>query len=499
MSVDTKLHFELADFANEFYRVFYKRVVDIEMQEQIGLLLNNSANPVASFLDICANSLELKTKDLYSLIRGQYNSEGDISWFGQSGTIVVKKTPVYVSIPSDYPSVQTLVLATDVGKKEITISPGEAYKIRSISEFGAQVYSISAKNVYVPSEIGLPDGRSLGFQVSAGNRNQIVVRDNKKNEGPLFLVAVSGSLKEWRVLSLITEDLLRRNIDCAIFRENDPKFDEFVSGKSNICFIIASADTFFLCERRMDNATYIYAEHGIAPFKGYSYSAHYKNYDHVMLPSNFLRDRVENLHGKLKSVDITGYPVISTVKVLESDIDILFAPTWSHNFDHIRAAQELVEACVNSGLRIAYVGHPDSLSSLAQELKEKLVEVEDIYVALGRSKSVITDFSSVGIEAAVLGIPVMLMSIFSLDDFESRLHVNGTIRVPHLEKKIWDIGPLVNKNNVLEEYKKITNSNDYFAHSRSEWAAFCHSVPVEQSRNLSAESVIKYIRQQNDE
>jgi len=493
-SASNRHSFELTDFAIEFYRIFYKRVLDIEMRDQIPLILQNSSNPVASFLEICANSNELKTRDLYFLINGQYDSEGDVCWFGQSGTVVVKNYPIYVSIPSDYPTEQKLTLATEHEKNEILIRPGEAYKIRSNSKFGAEVYSITAENVYVPSEHGHSDGRHLCFQISAGNRNQIVVKTEKKLETSINLVAVSGSLKEWRVLSLIAEDLSRKNVECAIFKENDPNFDKFISDKSNLCFIVASADTFFLCERRVDNALYIYAEHGVAPFKGYSYSAHYQNYDHVLLPSNFFRSRIEDLHGKLKSSDVVGYPVISTVEISYRDIDILFAPTWSHNFDHIRAAQDLVQTCINSGLRIAYVGHPDSLIGLDQSLTEKLINVDDIYWALGRSRSVVTDLSSIGIEAAVLGIPVMLMPAFSLDDFEHRLYQNGTIRVPHMEEKVWDIGPSVNKNNILLEYEKLMTSSEYFSNARTEWSEFCHSVPVHETRRLCVDSIIKFIQ-----
>lgn len=451
----------LLEIADEFYRIFYGRNLDDGMSAKISSLINSSSNPIAEFFENCANSGEFKTKDLYLSISGQYDTESNICWYGPSATFVVKRSPIYVSIPKDFPNVQKLSLVSDISCTEITLHPGEARKIRATSSLGAQVYSVKSQYVYRPSDHGRPDGRELCYQVGAGDRNHVIIREKTSLNTSPCLVAVSGSLKEWRVLSIIVANLVAKGIKCDLYKENDSAFNEYISQKDNLCFIIASADTFFLCERRVDNARYIYAEHGIAPFKGYSYSAHYKNYDHVMLPSNFLRSRLEELHGPLQSVDIVGYPVISTVNIKIPDIDILFAPTWSHNFDHIRAAQSLVETSVESGLRIAYLGHPDSLIGLNQTLRNKLVEVDDIYEALGRSKSVVTDFSSIGIEAAVLGIPVMLMPIYSLDDFDSRLHQNGVIEVPHCKGKQWDIGPLVDEKNIVSEYLKLMSSVDH--------------------------------------
>jgi len=481
------------DFAKEFYRVFYRRTLDEEMANKVSFLLKESDNPIAAFLENCANSGEFKTRDLYVPVSGQYDTEANTCWFGPNATLVVKRHPVYVSLPHDYPTSQELIVRSDLDNRKIILHPGESYKIRAISELGAQAYSITAKNIYRPSEYGRPDNRALCYQISAGNRNQVVVRDMNVTKTYPDLVAVSGSLKEWRVLSLLVRKLQEIGINCSLFKENDQDFDTHIAGKDNICFIIASADTFFLCERRVDHALYIYAEHGIAPFKGYSYAAHYKNYDHVMLPSDFLRDRIEKLHGQLSSADIVGYPVISTVNIKSSDIDILFAPTWSHNFDHIKAAQTLVETCITSGLRVAYVGHPDSLTGLDQTLKGQLIEIDDIYTALGRAKSVVTDFSSVGIEAAVLGIPIMLMPIFSLDDFERRLYKNGRIKVPHLESKEWDAGPIVNEENIIDEYEKLTGSAEYYQKARQDWAEFCHSVPLNDSLNLSIRSILDFL------
>ncbi|MGI4720217.1 MAG: hypothetical protein ACRYGO_19230 [Janthinobacterium lividum] len=483
----------MLDLAREFYRVFYRRNLDDAMASKIATVLQTSPNPIADFLENCASSAEFKTRELYVSVNGQYDTEAETCWFRQSATIVVKRHPVYVSIPHDYPTCQTLTIRTEQDSRVITLKPGEAHKIRNTSRLDAQAYSITAEHIYCPADYGKGDRRTLCFQVSAGNRNHIVVRNRELPAGAPQLVAVSGSLKERRVLAVIAAKLQEYGLTCPIFDERDSKFDAYIAGKSNLCFLIASSDTFFLCERRVDNARYIYTEHGIAPFKGYTYAAHYKNYDHVMLPGDFWKSRIEEIHGKLNSADIVGYSVISTVDMSRQDIDILFAPTWSHHFHHIRAAQSLVEVCVNAGLRVAYVGHPDSLTGLDHSLRNRLVPADDIYQVLGRSKAVITDFSSVGVEAAVLGIPVILMPIHSLDDFAVRLHQNGQIRVPYYENKIWNAGPLINESNIVSEFEKLMASKDYYAAERQEWIELCHPIPPKMSVELSARSVVEFL------
>jgi hypothetical protein len=483
----------IKDVISSFYNVFYGRQLDPLMINRIKSLVEVSDDPYRDIFKIINASSEFRSFAEYIPIAGHYDRESQLCWFRREATLMFKEIPLYLSIPREFPHSQALTI-TRLGQIEKhSLFPGEAVKLRKLSSLLGEVVQIDASSQWS----SFNDVRKLAFQASTGSRELKILRESPTEPLKPPIIAVSGSPKEYRILSILTEGLNQEGITVHLFHQSDAKFSQYVAARSGpLCFLIASADTFFLCEREVDQAIYIYIEHGIAPFKGYTYAAHYHNYDHVMLPSDFWKNRIEAIHGPLKSCQVVGYPVVGTVPLgLKKYIDVLFAPTWCTSKQDVSLIRKLTKLTCDVGLRVAFAGHPDSLLGLGETDFEKLVEISDVYDALAKTRVVVTDFSSVGIEAAALGLPIAITRRNYCDDFDQEYNHGGLLEVPHSGGVIWDIGPEVDENNCVDLLQSlcVQAGRDAFREKRETWVKFCHTPPVLQSRQMAIDSVIQFL------
>jgi hypothetical protein len=483
--------FEVQALIESFYNVFYGRKSDSLINEYMQEIIRNSNNPLLEFFLLCKNSKEFKSNQKYIPISGDFDSEKNFTWFSQEGIILVKHIPIYLSIPFDFPKKQRLLISTESNVQETHLEPGYSIKICSNNITKASVYKILCSEYFCPQDENISDDkRHLAFQVSTSN-NSVVVMRKKYNVRNNSILLISTSKKEYRLLCLISKGLIKIGIDNKIYCDDDINALKAINNSGHpVTIIIASSNAFYFCEQYTSSAHYIYIEHGIAPFKSYTYGRHYYNYDYLLLPSFFWKTRIESLYSQPLNADVTGYPMLSTiVKNAERDIDALFAPTWSHNPNDFLYLYSIINKLVEAGYRVALCSHPDALESPSLYDLKPLIRLENVYDGLSRAKCVLTDYSSIGLEAATLGIPVLLLQIFVVEDFDVNFYNSERIIIPHSNGKVWDIGETVNVENCVDLLENVLINKSLFKENLNSWSEFAHSTLPE----LSFECCINFI------
>ncbi|MBD7941723.1 hypothetical protein [Brevundimonas guildfordensis] len=199
-------------------------------------------------------------------------------------------------------------------------------------------------------------------------------------------------------------------------------------------------------------------EHGIAPFKMYTYGAHFQKHDAYMAPTKIWLDRLKRLYPENKDRFLLGgYPRLEHLRDLRaksSQYNNSLPYHWRHSHPGQRklvifswgVKKEALEALPDKE-GIVYLLHPASLK-LSDEVKFErasclLSEPNLTSDLLATTDRVYGDFSSMSLEALALGMPVHIFIDRSLyanscdlgEGFFNRDH-EAFGRVPHTRRKL---------------------------------------------------------------
>ncbi|WP_313634222.1 hypothetical protein [Massilia timonae] len=206
--------------------------------------------------------------------------------------------------------------------------------------------------------------------------------------------------------------------------------------KSDIADILFADKPIFVCAshialifleaiRPRDSFIAVGIEHGLAPFKGYTFSERLLDYNVYCAPTEAWAERLRKLYpGKANRVVTTGYPRLETLKALREIIrnaeysnndeyqssdstenrNILVVLSWGVHPDSLKKLPDLPN--------IVYLAHPaDSHLTGAVNFEKSRLLISSPAIAsrlLARADIVYGDFSSMTIESEVLGLPVKM-------------------------------------------------------------------------------------------
>lgn len=236
--------------------------------------------------------------------------------------------------------------------------------------------------------------------------------------------------------------------------------DEILSAEKPI-FVCAShiALGFLEAIRPRNSFIAIGIEHGLAPFKAYTYSEKLLDYDLYCAPTEAWAERLRHLYKeKADRILTTGYPRLETLKALREAINnneassqssewqhttdtskILVVFSWGVNADSLRILPDLDN--------IVYLLHPaDEYLVTTVDFKNAALLASSPSVTstlLAHADIVYGDFSSMTIEAEVLGLPVQMFVCRKLYRFDCDVgdsffnpSLENFLKVPHYHKQI---------------------------------------------------------------
>lgn len=214
------------------------------------------------------------------------------------------------------------------------------------------------------------------------------------------------------------------------------------------CFVVSSSNAFNYFKRRY-GGRYIYIDHGLSPIKSYSYGAHFRNYDQVILPGEFLMRRIENLYPDLKGrLYSSGYPKLRSRRIISVEeraifcekwgLDarlpiVIFMPTWSGG-----AKDAGVNLCMEfpSDSNMICVPHGADYSMVDASLKLRyriaIDHEKDASYYYDFADVVVSEISSCLIEAAVLGVAVVAIKLTNYVGVDRKfIKIDGGVEIPY--------------------------------------------------------------------
>jgi hypothetical protein len=201
-------------------------------------------------------------------------------------------------------------------------------------------------------------------------------------------------------------------------------------------FVCASriALSFLESIRPRDSFVAVGIEHGLAPFKAYTYSEKLLDYDVYFAPTQAWGRRLKNLYNdKAERVLVTGYPRLETLKTVRDALQKieksnrdqdLWEKSNSNNILVVFSWGVSSEAfeMLPDDPSIVYLVHPaDAYLVETVKLKSSKIIVSNPVVTsklLAYAEIVFGDFSSLTIEAEFLGLPVNIFACRELYKFD---------------------------------------------------------------------------------
>lgn len=251
--------------------------------------------------------------------------------------------------------------------------------------------------------------------------------------------------------------------------------DEILLAEKPI-FVCAShiALSFLQAIRPRNSFFAIGIEHGLAPFKAYTYSEKLLDYDLYCAPTEAWAERLRQLYKeKADRVLTTGYPRLETLKTLREAINSSEISCNSSEWQHTTGACNIlvvfswgVSADSLSALpdssNIVYLLHPaDEYLVNIVEFKQAVLLASSPSVTsklLAHADMVYGDFSSMTIEAEVLGLPVQMFACRKLYRFDCDVgdsffdpSTEDFVKVPHYSKQVETRNVIADMNTLIEK------------------------------------------------
>jgi hypothetical protein len=234
------------------------------------------------------------------------------------------------------------------------------------------------------------------------------------------------------------------------------------NANDGMVFIVASASGYAGLVNAGAEGRFVYMEHGVAPLKRYTYGAHYRRYDHLLMPGALWAERLVALYPELQGrCSVVGFPKLRANPVSPAgrqafcerfSLDpalpvVLFAPSWSggdrsagiHNITWFDPGTNLLavphdgdfpfcDELSKQGWRIHRPGEGESIS--------------DFYAC---ADVLVSDVSSTAIEFAALGKPALCLKNRISTDFDPIYQdENLDVAIPHTDAR-WDFCPVVDR------------------------------------------------------
>lgn len=394
---------------------------------------------------------------------GFYDADDAFVWAADGASMQVSG-PVTIGLSCNYLKLletRTILVTEGLREHRVVLEDCETLKSIVVGRHGGQVRLV-ADGVWTPADDGLEDRRALAFQLWFDLRGQSAIPVASRSTGRLpVITAAHESKKELDSLLPIVAGLRDYGFTVDLIDTGDVGRRWQQEPSSNAVFLIASGSTF----RRLNHAgckgRFIYAEHGTAPLKRYTYAFHYARYDLILLPGTLWSERLGRLAPRLAPrIRTVGYPKLHGGDALDADrrrerclklgLDptrpvILFAPSWSggdracgiFNLEHFGHERNLLciahdgdmpfaPEFVALGYRVVRPGEGESIS--------------DFYAL---ADILVSDVSSTAIEFAALGGAVISLLPERLPDFDPRFReADGRVRIP-MTDRYWDFCPTV--------------------------------------------------------
>ena len=275
--------------------------------------------------------------------------------------------------------------------------------------------------------------------------------------------------------------------DCKILSEEDAVRFCLDNNKRDTIFVVCSPQTHDYIRAQISGGLYIYTEHGAAPLKRYTYSAHYTRYDLLLLPGALWVNRLGNLYPNiLERCKVIGYPKVRNKVLKEKErllfckkynLDnlkpiVLFAPTWSggnpksgiFNYKYLLDIEANIIIIPHDG----DVQYKSILEGLGNVRVIELCQNETISDYYAFTDLLISDISSTAVEFSAINKPVVCMISDSLSDYDLRfIDTDGRLLIPYTSSH-WDFCPVLTPelvagkvNNILSDIKKGHAPNSF--------------------------------------
>ena len=260
-----------------------------------------------------------------------------------------------------------------------------------------------------------------------------------KNSEKTDVVIFSDSKRYWNVFKPICDEFESRKTKITYYTASpdDPALEEkyeYVTSefigegnrafsrlnmmKARICLSTTPGLDVYQWKRSKDVDYYVHIYHAVDEGLGYRMFG-VDFYDAVLLTGEFQGDNIKKLeslrHLPAKETVVTGSTYMDVLKEKADKLDktnlndeklILLAPSWGPSSILNRYGEEIIEALIKTGYRIAVRPHPQMAISdpeLLNSLKEKYPDSErftwnadnDNFDILSRSDVMITDFSGI--------------------------------------------------------------------------------------------------------
>jgi hypothetical protein len=324
-----------------------------------------------------------------------------------------------------------------------------------VGGFGDGVTRFEADGAWVPADTAGHDTRQLAFQImlqpaAVAPAFTLPVRPAQG----CAIVAVHATRKEHDSLLPITRALADYGAETRLvdIEEVSRQWARY-PGWLNV-FLVSSNEAYSRLVAIGCKGRFIYAEHGAAPLKAYTYGVHYANYDLALLPGQAWCDRLETLYGDRSPIaKSVGYPKLTSKKLDPSEraarlkglgLDpeqpvVLFAPSWSDGDDRcgIFNLRHLPRDC--NAFCVPHDGDVHLLPELAHlgipcVVPAKGESISDCYAL---ADVLVSDISSTAVEFAALGRPVICLSTERIPDFDESFRNGIDLQVPHTPHR-WD-------------------------------------------------------------
>jgi hypothetical protein len=452
-------------------------------------------------------------------VSGFHDQDGNAMWsLTESSLISTGRRRIYLSCnylrPGESRSVQ--VECEGVTQTLLLDDAYACYQLDIGKDYPTLV-RFKGDGAVVPKEIGLNmDSRSLSFEVwlSAPSFAYIANLPESESEQPL-IYCVFDSKKEEDSLRPLHAALQADGLRSVLVPVQGALDRLAVNGSlKNANFLVAASIAYAKLFNAGCRGRFMYAEHGAAPLKKYTYGKHYARYDLVLLPGDLWVERLAHLYpstvGRCHSI---GYAKLRAPALLSVDERtsrlkhlglnpdkkvILFAPSWSSgergrgifNVQHFDKSTNLITIPHDGDNRFAA-----ETAKLGYNI-HTLAKGETISDYYDLADILVSDVSSTAVEFAALGRPVICISINYMADFDNGFREGPqTIRVPHTER-YWDFCPVVAPeaiNQAIEELLTRMDSGDAGNSTQAVSALLrCYG---EESAQLGAEAIRTFLGQ----
>lgn len=452
------------------------------------------------------------------LIDGFFDNEAGFVWSKRTSSLVLTgRVTLYVSCNYLFPGEQREVNVESEGATT-TITLTDAYAAHEITAGGDSPVFIRfrADGAMSPKDRGVSnDGRALSFQLWLKAPPLPIVHQPLRLsclKPARKIYCVSDSKKEEDSLKAILPGLMRRGLECESVATSQLGRRFRGRGVDKRVFLIASAQAYASIRNAGLDGTFIYAEHGASPLKGYTYSGHYTRYDLALLPGRLWTERLKVLYPQAATqYEAVGYPkhavpALSPERREETcarlGLDgkqpiILFAPTWSggdracglFNIRHLNPTGNMFAVPHDGDVKFA-----DELATHGAHI-HVLQAGESISDYYALADILVSDVSSTAVEFAALGKPVVCLSMARIPDFEARFHEGPMrIRIPHTGQ-YWDFCSVVDSASLqakVDEVAVRVRQGESFAPSDAlKELLLCHG---DEAAERAADAIQSFLR-----